>query len=184
MATPGCWVDGGKRDILNRINWRFCGSFIMGDRASMDDTWTKVKTHYPIFMRTTGYHIWEVNFWVWLEIHAGWNSGWYAADHNDSIIRIPPTHYSVVASLTTIPSRIESCKNTIDSLLGQVDHVYVAVSKYYRRFGPADDMPPLYVDQTMDRRRNIWERSRPYQMAPGFSFATTTRSIIRDLLNV
>jgi hypothetical protein len=145
MATPGCWVDGGKRDILNRINWRFCGSFIMGDRASMDDTWTKVKTHYPIFMRTTGFHIWEVNFWVWLEIHAGWNSGWYAADHNDSIIRIPPTHYSVVASLTTIPSRIESCKNTIDSLLGQVDHVYVAVSKYYRRFGPADDMPPAYA---------------------------------------
>jgi hypothetical protein len=144
-ATPGCWVDGRSRDIFNHINWRFCGGFIIGDRTSMEEMWAKVQTHYPNFMRTTGFHTWEANFWTWLENHAGWNSGWYAADHDDSIIRIPSTHYSVVASLTTIPPRIESCKNTIDSLLGQVDHVYVAVSKYYRRFGPADDMPPAYA---------------------------------------
>ena len=145
IATPGCWADGRDRPLLDRINWRFCGGFTIGDRASMEDMWTKVQTHYPRFMETTGHHTWEANFWTWLEIHAGWNSGWYVANHDDSIIRIPSTHYSVVASLTTIPARGESCKKTIDSLLDQVDHVYVAVSPYYRRFGPALNMPPAYA---------------------------------------
>lgn len=42
----------------------------------------------------------------------------------------------IVASLTTIPPRIEDeCRLTIDSLMNQVDIIYLCVSKTYKRFG-------------------------------------------------
>lgn len=48
----------------------------------------------------------------------------------------------VVASLTTIPSRINnSCRKTIDSILPQVDKIYLGVSSYYNRFGELGKIP-------------------------------------------
>jgi hypothetical protein len=45
----------------------------------------------------------------------------------------------IVASLTTIPSRINtSCRLAIDSLLSQVDHIYLSVCDHYARFGPIE----------------------------------------------
>ena len=52
----------------------------------------------------------------------------------------------VVASLTTIPSRInDECKRAIDSLLSQVDHIYLNVSKTYRRFQSQSIVIPDYL---------------------------------------
>ena len=54
----------------------------------------------------------------------------------------------VVASLTTIPSRIDDeCKRSIDSLLSQVDHIYLNVSKTYRRFQSQSIVIPDYLTQ-------------------------------------
>lgn len=51
----------------------------------------------------------------------------------------------VVASLTTIPSRVETwCKNTIDSIIEQVDHVYVGVATHYKRFNTGIEIPAIY----------------------------------------
>lgn len=53
----------------------------------------------------------------------------------------------VVASLTTIPSRIDNwCKNTIDSLLNQVDHIYLGLAKHYRRFNTGIEIPPYLLE--------------------------------------
>lgn len=42
----------------------------------------------------------------------------------------------VVASLTTIPPRIDNeCRLALDSLMSQVDQVYLSVSQNYKRFG-------------------------------------------------
>jgi hypothetical protein len=55
----------------------------------------------------------------------------------------------IVASLTTIPSRIGTCcKEAIDSLINQVDHVYLSVSNYYKRFKTSIDVPEYYYTQS------------------------------------
>jgi hypothetical protein len=54
----------------------------------------------------------------------------------------------VVASLTTIPSRIDTwCKNTIDSLLNQVEHIYVGVANHYKRFNTGITIPDIYKQE-------------------------------------
>lgn len=51
----------------------------------------------------------------------------------------------VVASLTTIPSRIgTSCKDAIDSLIHQVDHIYLGVSTFYNRLKSGIEIPEIY----------------------------------------
>lgn len=53
----------------------------------------------------------------------------------------------VVASLTTIPSRIDNwCKNTIDSLIDQVDHIYLGLATYYKRFKTGIDIPAYLLE--------------------------------------
>jgi hypothetical protein len=43
--------------------------------------------------------VWDINFLAWLEHKQYWKPIWYKADHNDSIIRIPPFMYSDTLSL-------------------------------------------------------------------------------------
>ncbi len=79
---------------------------------------------------------WEVNFWALLEGRYGLKVDFYPGDHNNSIIEIPCKFLSVVASLTTIPSRIDSeCKLTLLSLIPQVEKIYLNVSTEYEKYG-------------------------------------------------
>jgi hypothetical protein len=53
-----------------------------------------------------------------------------------AVASIPPTCLRIVASLTTIPARFESCRLTVDSLLAQpdIDMVYLCIPNRYKRF--------------------------------------------------
>jgi hypothetical protein len=68
---------------------------------------------------------------------------WIKADHDDSIVRVPSSLFKVVASLTTIPPREDAFRLAIESLIDQVDHIYVSVAKEYKRFGKWN--PPSYL---------------------------------------
>jgi len=135
LAFPGCWHKGmGSSQLYESINWRFCGGFFLGDKLSLEAFYTLYRTSLPAILRETRTLVWEVNIWHRLELD-GWNCTWYKADHNDSIVHIPSCSLYTVASLTTIPSRISTyCKGTIDSLVSQVDHIYLNVASYYTRF--------------------------------------------------
>jgi hypothetical protein len=86
--------------------------------------------------------------WHYMELRCGFCPQWFSANHDDSILRIPGSCLYVVASLTTIPPRIETdCRKAIESLFHQVDHVYVAVSKEYTRFGAFETLPPYIVEE-------------------------------------
>ena len=135
LYVPGCW---GKGVIWSSVNWRFCGGFFLGDVVSLNEFYFAHRTEFPMCPHLS----WEVNVWAHLE-QLGWAPTWYPADHNNRILDIPL--FSVVASLTTIPPREAECRAAIDSLLHQVDHVYVAVSHTYRRFG--EYAPPEYLTQ-------------------------------------
>ena len=90
---------------------------------------------------------WEVNVWHILESKFGWNPTWYNAGHNDSIIRIPTSFLKVVVSFTTIPSRIETCRAAIDSLINQVDRIYLNVPYFYKRFNTVLRIPNYLCEE-------------------------------------
>jgi hypothetical protein len=97
LVIPGCYPRlevERVESIMDNIHWRFCGGFFMGDRQSIADFYALYLEHYPSFLREHGKLVWEVNFWAWLEAVHDWRPTWYAADHDDRIIQIPPDVFS------------------------------------------------------------------------------------------
>lgn len=126
LLLPGCW---GLGTFTDRVNWRFCGGFFVGDRESLLAFHAAHQAAYHALPHLT----WEVNTWARAEIPA---MTWYPADHNDSLVRIPPEFLYTVASLTTIPPRLErDCREAVNSLQSQVDAIYLSVPDSYTRFG-------------------------------------------------
>jgi len=82
---------------------------------------------------------------------------WLMVDHEEKELnRHQKTQSQVVASLTTIPSRIETnCKEAIDSLLPQVSHVYLSVSEHYQRFGTFDKLPTYFEQEPYKSRVTV-----------------------------
>jgi hypothetical protein len=143
LFFPGCWGKGWAADrLFDQINWRFCGGFFLGDRESVLMLSRFHGTFFPAIVQKHKRLVWETNIWHYLELHRGLHLDWYLADHNERIIELPRSAFRVVASLTTIPSRITtSCRLTIDSLLTQVEHIYMSIPHVYDRFGPFDELP-------------------------------------------
>ncbi len=82
MAIPGCWPKGLYLDnILNRIDWRFCGGFFLGSMDKLYEFCVKADSIYHDTVKN-GNIVWEVNIWATLE-EKGWNPNgyWYWADH-------------------------------------------------------------------------------------------------------
>jgi hypothetical protein len=95
IANPGCWERGqGIENIVDHINWRFCGGFMIGDGESFIELFDLYLEHFTIFMHRYRHITWEVNFWAWLEVNASWNIVWFKADHDDSIVRVPSSLFS------------------------------------------------------------------------------------------
>ena len=96
MYFPGCWgklldnvqINAG---FANKINWRFCGSFFFGCRDAILQFYHYHTMYFPDFMESVGNTMtWEVNFWAYLEWKVDdWKPVWYAANHDDSIVKIP-----------------------------------------------------------------------------------------------
>lgn len=139
MTLPGCWTkevsSAHIQNIHDRVHWRFCGGFFIGDRESILQFYNCYVNHFEQFLKEKNRLAWEVNFWSWLEYHQLWNPDVYFTGHDDRMLYIPSAYRKVIACLTTIPPRFERCKRAVQSLLPQVDHLYVCASTYYERFG-------------------------------------------------
>lgn len=81
MYFPGNWSRGV---VFEHVNWRFCGGFFVGDRASMSDFYDLYVREYPHIPKLT----WEVNVWAYLEFK-GWRVDWYKGNHDPTILNIP-----------------------------------------------------------------------------------------------
>jgi len=146
LLFPGCWSKG-IGELTDAINWRFCGGFFIGDKNSLEAFYEAYRHHYPRYLAESKTLTWEVNVWHRLELE-GVFCEWFKADHNDSIVRIPPSYMYTVASLTTIPSRaVSECRRAIDSLLPQVDHVYLNIAQFYKRFQKEGELPPYLLEE-------------------------------------
>jgi hypothetical protein len=145
MLVPGCWDRGSVGNLFDRVNWRFCGGFMLGDIQAVKELYGVYRHEWAPTVFSQGL-TWEVNMLAHFENQGLWSPIWFKADHNDSIVHIPVEYISVVASLTTIPSRETSCRLAIDSLLPQVDRIYLSVSDNYKRFGTGW-VKPAYLDE-------------------------------------
>ena len=131
LYMPGCWDP--INPSFDSVCWRFCGGFFIGDADSIHRFYMAHRSSFVSLVTTKGL-AWEVNVWAWLEHGRHIQVNWIKADHNDTIIRVSAA-LKVVASLTTIPPRAEDCRLTLDSLIHQVDHIYLSVCPSYKRFG-------------------------------------------------
>ena len=91
MLVPGCWSAAGTNagTLFTAINWRFCGGFFLASVDAIVVLNTLYRKHFRQIVAERGL-TWEVNFWSLLENDYGWSPQWYKADHNDSIVRVPP----------------------------------------------------------------------------------------------
>ena len=140
LLAPGCWSHEqsiqNKHNITVNIHWRFCGGFLMGDKTSIQNMHLLMYNEMPNFIKHTGKNIiaWEVNIWAWIEHNYDWKIDCYISDHNNTMLYIPKKYISVCASLTAIPTRLKDCKLVIDSIINQVDYVYLNLCNAYIRF--------------------------------------------------
>ena len=90
FAVPGCWDHKYNNvdidHVTERICWRFCGGFFIGDAESVLKFGELYKTKYPEFISAYRKQVWEVNFWAWLEVNSDWAPDWYVAGHDDTIL--------------------------------------------------------------------------------------------------
>lgn len=115
LAIPGCWDRSVTVDLWNRIAWRFCGGFVLGDKLSLLNFY---KLYRKVFPKECQNRLtWEVNFWALLEQRYGLNVQFYPGDHNNTIIEIPRQHLGVVACINS--------KDSLLSLIPQVEKLYL-----------------------------------------------------------
>lgn len=95
LYVPGCW--DSRTSFLERVSWRFCGGFFLGDKASILEMNKLHSTHFKALPHLS----WEVNVWAWLEANANFTPSWYKADHDDSILDVPNT-----TGIVRVPSKV------------------------------------------------------------------------------
>jgi hypothetical protein len=155
MLVPGCWDRGAMgHSLFDSVNWRFCGGFMLGDIQAVKELYVIYRREWATTVFRQGI-TWEVNMLAHFENQGFWSPIWFKADHNDSIVRIPVEYISVVASLTTIPSREASCRLAIDSLLPQVDRIYLSVADSYKRFGTGWTKPAYMEEEPYSSKVRI-----------------------------
>jgi hypothetical protein len=87
IIIPGCWQFGATFSV-DRVNWRFCGGFVVFPRQHIDTFYNHSKNVLTDFCTLPQYKLtWETNIWNIIEFCTNRkNIVWYLADHNDSII--------------------------------------------------------------------------------------------------
>lgn len=117
LIIPGCWNRNqlNYESLISNIVWRFCGGFFIGDIESIMNFHKLYELHFKNFLEKSKKLVWEVNFWAYLELEHHLSISWYKADHNISIIEIPPSlsciklnieksfNYTQFNSLTKLP---------------------------------------------------------------------------------
>lgn len=91
LYFSGCWskLDSeSAKNITTGVNWRFCGSFFLGDVKSLTNFAELYREYFPVYLKVHGVFTWEVNFWAWLEFNCKWTPTWYRGDHNDTMLNV------------------------------------------------------------------------------------------------
>ena len=116
LALPGCWDSKVPSVDFNTVCWRFCGTFLLGDAASIGSLHTLYKHFYPKLLKERNTMTWDINMWAHLENIGVFNPKWYKANHDASIVGIPTSLYS---------QKLSESENTI------VEYAYPEVPGFF-----------------------------------------------------
>ena len=83
LYFPGCTGPGVV--TFDYINWRFCGGFFLGDRASLYELYEAYIKVFPRLPKLC----WEVNVWAYIETVEGIKFDWFEGNHDNSLLAIP-----------------------------------------------------------------------------------------------
>jgi len=116
LALPGCWEPKVPSVDFNTVCWRFCGTFLLGDAASIGSLHTLYKHFYPTLLKERNVMTWDINMWAQMESEGVFNPKWYKANHDASIVGIPTSLYS---------QKLSESENTI------VEYAYPEVPGFF-----------------------------------------------------
>lgn len=94
LYIPGCWSKHISQEFSQSIHWRFCGYFLFAHHKAIECLWSLYETHFVSFLQEYNTMVWDVNFLAWLEHQKHWKPIWYQANHNDTLVRLPPYVFS------------------------------------------------------------------------------------------
>jgi len=82
------------------VDWRFLGGFFWGHRDALLHFHDLVVQHIAPYVEQVcgGTLYWELNYWAWLEVHAGLSVQWYAAGNDETRL----THFPLRAICTRL----------------------------------------------------------------------------------
>lgn len=98
IAASGCWnIEAHQHIDFNHVNWRFCGGFLIGDANSILYMYELYKNYYVEAMTKQDRITWEVNMWAYFEreFDSYLKITWFEGNHDDSIVRMPSSLFSV-----------------------------------------------------------------------------------------
>jgi hypothetical protein len=97
IAASGCWNKDNQHTDFNHVNWRFCGGFLIGDANSILYMYELYKNYYVEAMTKQNRITWEVNMWAYFEreFDSYLKITWFEGNHDDSIVRMPSSLFSV-----------------------------------------------------------------------------------------
>lgn len=95
LCIPGMWPKQvlPKEWILNNVCWRFCGTFLIGDRLSVKSLCELFFVNFPLMLQEFKTLIWEVNVWSMFESFLGFKINWYQSDHDEGMLQLPKEYY-------------------------------------------------------------------------------------------
>jgi len=97
VLVAGCHRKGENfENILNCINWRFCGGTLLGDKESLLKLCNLNKELFPEFLNRHKTLVWEVNLWAYYEYYYPFekhNIIWFKGDHDETIIYTDSCQY-------------------------------------------------------------------------------------------
>ena len=101
IYIPGCWSKFNiehPHSIIDKIHWRFCGTFWIGDIPSIKIFHEEyIKKWVKFHLLTNSTFTWEVNYWAWLEVECpSIKFKWYESDHNDRLLTSNPLLYPLI----------------------------------------------------------------------------------------
>lgn len=103
ITFPGCWSKLEKDkidDVLNTVQWRFCGCFLLGDIDSMKTFLSLYRDKIQEFLKIYNKIVWDFNIWAYIEATTDdWKPIWYKADHNESILYVSGDVYTRVLNV-------------------------------------------------------------------------------------
>jgi hypothetical protein len=76
-------------NLFHTVIWRFLGGFFITDKPSINIFYKLYSEYFEKMLISSQKMIWEINFWVFLEVNTQWKPMIYIANHDDSMLIVP-----------------------------------------------------------------------------------------------